>query len=111
LFETGCACERGEGIAGISSGDKLRLAEVVLCCDVLEFVFRGAVEDTDGNGEDGVAFAAITQGVVNDFVFGGGLFLACVAHVTETFFFAAHVDLGETFVEEDFGRVELEFEA
>ena len=40
----------------------------------------------------------------------GGLLTTSVLHVSETLLHVAHVDLGETAVEEDFGGVELELE-
>ena len=63
------------------------------------------------DAEDGVALAAVLDGVVDDAVFLGGLFALGVLHVCETLLKLAHVDLSEAAVEEDFCGEELELEA
>ena len=53
------------------------------------------------DAEDGVALAAVLDGVVDDAVLLGGLFALGVLHVCEALLELAHVDLSEAAVEED----------
>ena len=53
------AGEAGGDVAGVDGGDKARFAEVVLRLQVLDFGAVGAVDDADGDGEDGVALCLI----------------------------------------------------
>lgn len=63
------------------------------------------------DGEDGIALAAVLDGIVDDAVLLGCLLTTSVLHVSETLLHLAHVDLSEASIEEDFGGVELELEA
>lgn len=53
------------------------------------------------DGEHSVAFASILDGIVDDVVLVGGLLTAGLFHVGKAWLYGAHVDLAETFVEED----------
>ena len=70
----------------------------------------GRKEEGAYDGEDGVALTTVLNGIVDDTVLFGGLLTTGVLHVSETLLHVAHVDLGETAVEEDFCGVELELE-
>ena len=63
------------------------------------------------DAEDGVALAAVLDGVVDDAVLLGGLFALSILHVGETLLELTHVDLSEAAVEEDLCGEELELEA
>lgn len=56
------AGEAGGDVAGVDGGDEARFAEVVLRLEVLDFGAVGAVDDADGDGEDGVALCSIRWG-------------------------------------------------
>ena len=73
-------------------------------------VRRGSTHATY-DAEDGVALAAVLDGVVDDAMLLGRLLALCVLHVGETLLELAHVDLSKAAVEEDFCGEELELEA
>jgi hypothetical protein len=62
------------------------------------------------NAEDGVTFSPVGNGIVNDVVLVSSLVSFCFLHVRKTFLFTAHVNPRQAFVEENLGRIELEFE-
>ena len=63
------------------------------------------------DGEDGVALTTVLDGIVDDAVLLCCLLTTSILHVCQALLHVAHVDLGETAVEEDFCGVELELEA
>ena len=63
------------------------------------------------DAEDGVALAAVLDGVVDDAVLLSGLLALGVLHVGESLLELPHVDLRETAVEEDLCGEEFELEA
>jgi hypothetical protein len=65
---------------------------------------------TTHDGEDGITLTAILDRVIDNVVLLCGLLLTCILHVLDALVGVAEVDLSETFIEEDLGGVELEFE-
>ena len=104
--------EAGGRVAWVDGRDQPRFAEVVFGFEVLDFGAVGAVDDADGDGEDGVALrrrdqwvsvrarewkaanlCVLSDGIVDDLVVGGYFLFGRVRQVAHARLFLPQVDV------------------